>query len=67
MSNHTTHLMADTANGVQVVDPVDFPDADWIGFNDFMSSLRGLDDGEQLFAIADPDQLETLSKDYSVN
>ena len=66
MKNYTTHLMADTANGVQVVDPIDHPEADWeLSVSDFTDKLDGLEDGEMAFFAADPDQLDGIKAAYA--
>lgn len=41
-----THLMATTANGVEVVNPFDYPEMELTNFRDFMSELPSLDDSE---------------------
>lgn len=42
-------LMADTANGVQLVDICDYPEAEMMNPADFLGSLKSLDDGETIF------------------
>jgi hypothetical protein len=62
------HLMADTANGIQVVDPVDYPDADWeLSLSDFHSALSRLEDGEQAFFAANPDEVAYLKGEYEIS
>lgn len=65
---YTTHLMADTANGIQKVDPVDFPEASWeLSLRDFKDAIRTLDDGGAVFYAATPDQTEELEAEYGVH
>jgi hypothetical protein len=66
MTTYITHVAADTANGVYKVDPVDYPDADWLPFEFFFTSLSDVEDGEVLYCAVDPDQLALLEGDYSV-
>jgi hypothetical protein len=65
MKTYITHVAANTVDGVFVIDPVDYPDAEFVGFNYFFSSLPDMQDGEQLFCAVDPDQLALLEGDYS--
>jgi hypothetical protein len=68
MSTYIKHLMADTENGIQVVDPVDYPDADWeLSLGDFQSALPRLEDGEQAFFAANPDQFAELQAEYGIS
>jgi hypothetical protein len=68
MSTYIKHLMADTANGIQVVDPVDYPDADWeLSLGDFQSALSRLEDGEQAFFAANPDEVAYLEGEYEIS
>ena len=62
-----TALMATTANGVEIVDSVDHHEADWLQFADFVESLRDLDDGECVYMLADPDEVEQIRKEYGIN
>lgn len=61
-----TYLMADTASGVQVIDLIDFPDAEILGFGTFRESLKSLDDGEVIFTSADPEQLSAIEAEYGI-
>lgn len=66
-TNYTTHLVADTANGVQKADPIDYPEADWeLSLEDFLNRLKSLDEGEQAFFAADPEQLEIIENEYGI-
>lgn len=42
-------LLADTANGVQVVDIVDYPEAELLNAHEFVMQLSDLKDGEEVF------------------
>ena len=61
-----THLMATTANGVEVVNPFDYPDMELMNFGDFMNDLSSLSDDEVIFTAVDPDELEEVKSGYSV-
>ena len=61
-----THLMATTANGVEVVNPFDCPDMELMSFRDFMNELSSLSDDEVIFTAADPDELEEVKSEYGV-
>ena len=68
MSTYIKHLLADTATGIQVVDPVDYPDADWeLSLCDFRSVLSTLEDGEQAFFAANPDEVAELEAEYGIS
>lgn len=45
-------LMADTANGVQIVDICDYPEADMLSGRDFLNSLSTLEDGKKYSATS---------------
>ena len=66
MSNFTTYLMATTANGVEEIDMVDYPDAEWLSFGDFMDAISDLGDYEVVFCAVDPEQLEQVESEYGV-
>lgn len=66
----TIHLMADTANGVQKIDPIDFPDADWeLNSWDAIKMLRSVEDGEELFFFVTEGSPEhkKLLEEYGIN
>lgn len=75
MNLYITHLRADTVLGVHVVDPVDYPDAEWhYCVQDFLDSLKTLDDSalylataKQLFFSANPDDLGKIEAEYGVH
>lgn len=48
---YITHLSADTIHGICKVDPIDYPEADWIKYLDFKNSLNCLDDGGLCFVL----------------
>ena len=61
-----THLMATTANGVEVVNPFDYPDMELENFRDFMNDLSSLSDDEVIFTAVDPDEFEEVKSEYGV-
>ena len=61
-----THLMATTANGVEVVNPFDYPDMELMSFRDFMNELLSLSDDEVIFTAVDPEELEEIKSEYTV-
>ena len=67
-AQYITHLMATTANGIEVVtDLLDYPEMELMSFRDFESELSSLSDGEVIFTAVEPDELEELKQNYSVN
>lgn len=65
-AQYVTHLMATTANGVEVINPFDYPEMELTNFRDFMSELQSLNDDEVIFAAVDPDELEEVKSEYGV-
>ena len=61
-----THLMATTANGVEVINPFDYPDMELMNFRDFMSELSYLSDDEVIFTAVDPEELEEVKSEYGI-
>ena len=61
-----THLMATTANGVEVINPFDYPDMELMNFRDFMNELSSLYDDEVIFTAVDPEELDEIKCEYSV-
>ena len=61
-----THLMATTANGVEVVNPFDYPEMELMNFRDFMNELSSLYDDEVIFTAVEPDELEEVKSEYGV-
>lgn len=62
-----TNLMATTARGVEEFDIVDYPEAEFISFRDFMDQLPNLDDDEVIYTQPNPDQLEEVEQEYGIN
>ena len=62
-----THLMATTANGVEVINPFDYPEMELTSFRDFMNELPSLGDDEVIFTAVDPDELEEVKSEYAVD
>lgn len=62
----TKWLAANTQNGIYEIDPVDFPEVEYLSFSDFVDSLKYLQDGEEVYMIANPDELEILEEEYGV-
>jgi hypothetical protein len=64
------YLVADTANGVQKIDPFDFPDAHW-ELNPWhaIKMLKRLEDGEELFfhVTERSPEHEKLLEEYGIN
>jgi hypothetical protein len=66
MKTYITHIAANTSHGVFRIDPIDYPDAEWLSFEYFFSCLQDIEEGEILFCAVDPDQLSLLQGDYSM-
>ena len=64
-AQYVTHLMETTANGVEVVNPFDYPEMELTNFRDFMSELQSLDD-EVIFTAVNPGELEEVKNEYGV-
>ena len=64
---YITHITATVARGVEVVDPSDYAEYDLISFRDFMNELSSLSDDEIIYTAVDPEQMEELKQQYSVN
>lgn len=67
MHDKLIHVMADTANGIQVIDAADQPKVNWLAFDDFFEQLPTLQDDELLFCSVNVQQLEQLKNDYGVS
>ena len=65
-AEYVTHLMATTANGVEIVNPFDYPEMELTNFRDFMNELSSLADDEVIFTAVDPDELEEVKSGYGV-
>ena len=65
-AQYVTHLMATTANGVEIINPFDHPEMELTNFRDFMNGLQSLGDYEVIFTAVDPDELEEVKCEYSV-
>lgn len=61
------YLMADTATGVVEIDAADYPDVDYLKFEDFQDSLSTLEDGEVVFGMAAPEHFELLDEEYGIH
>jgi hypothetical protein len=59
-------LMADTVNGVAEIDMVDYPDANFLRFEDFRDSLADLEDGDVVFGTAGPEHFDALDEEYGI-
>lgn len=65
--SYVTHLKATVTSGIEVVDYIDYPDAEWeLCLEDFLSELPYAGKDDEMFFIATPDDLEVIKKDYSV-
>lgn len=68
-------LVADTANGVQKIDMVDFlsenPDQEFVQAKDFIDYLKDLEEGETVAALFDPlvhaEHLAIIEAEYGVH
>lgn len=63
------YLKADTANGVQRIDPIDYPEMEVSLFGDFMGELPSLGAGETIFTVVfpgSPDH-ERVQSEYGIN
>ena len=60
-------LMADTVNGVTEIEMVDYPEADFLRFEDFRDRLPELDDGEVVFGMAAAEHFDELKDEYGIN
>ena len=65
-AEYVTHLMATTSNGVEIVNPFDYPEMELTNFRDFMNELSSLADDEVIFTAADPEELEEIKSEYTV-
>ena len=65
-AEYVTHLMATTANGVEIVNPFDYPEMELTTLRDFMNELPTLSDDEVIFTAVDPEGLEEIKSEYSV-
>ena len=65
-AQYVTHLMATTANGVEIINPFDYPEMELTNFRYFMNELQSLGDYEVIFTAVDPDELEEVKGEYSV-
>ena len=65
-AEYVTHLMATTANGVEIVNPFDYPEMELTNFRDFMNELSSLADDEVIFTAVDPEELDEIKGEYSV-
>ena len=63
---YVTHLMATTVNGVEIVNPFDYPEMELTNFRDFMNELPTLSDDEVIFTAVDPEELEEIKSEYTV-
>ena len=52
-----------TADGVVEIDAVDYPDVDFLRFEDAISALE---DGDVVFGMAAPEHFERLAEDYGI-
>ena len=66
-AKYVTHLMANTANGVSIINPFDYPEMELTDFRDFIRELPRLSDDETIFTAVNPDELDELKQDYTVN
>lgn len=64
--NYTKALKANVAHGITVVDPTDYPEAEWLQYVDFCDSLEGLGKGEEVFMLADPEEYELLDEEWGI-
>jgi hypothetical protein len=60
--------LADTANGVQVVDIVDYPESELLNAHEFVMALSDLKDGEEVFCsvIEGGMEFEYIQNTYGV-
>ena len=65
-AEYVNHLMATTANGVEIVNPFDYPEMELTTLRDFMNELPTLSDDEVIFTAVDPEGLEEIKSEYSV-
>ena len=65
-AEYVTHLMATTENGVEIVNPFDYPEMELTNFRDFMNELPLLSDDEVIFTAVDPEELEEIKSEYTV-
>lgn len=65
-AEYVTHLMATTANGVEIVNPFDYPEMELTNFRDFMNELPTLSDDEVIFTAVDPEELDEIKGEYTV-
>ena len=66
MNTEIKHVMADTANGIQIIDYDFQPTVNWLIFDDFLSQLPTLQDDELLFSAVNAEQLAQLENEYGV-
>ena len=64
-AEYVTHLMATTSNGVEIVNPFDYPEMELTNFRDFMNELSSLADDEVIFTAVDPEELDEIKGEYS--
>lgn len=63
---HTYHLAANANEGVFVIDPVDYPNADYMQPFDFENYLHRLRYGVEIYTIMNSDEIEALSMEYGI-
>lgn len=62
-----TTLMADTANGIQVIKAEDHPKAWYMTFDDFIEALPRMKDGEVIYCNVNGIQKIILENDYKIS
>jgi hypothetical protein len=64
-------LVADTANGVQAVDIMDYPEAETMSANEFHGRLKDLGDGETIYCMIMPKgtdgKWEEIESEYGIH
>lgn len=64
--DYTKALKANVAHGITVVDPVDYPEAEWLQYADFRDSLGWLEEDEEVFMMADPTEYELIDEEWGI-
>ena len=64
--NYTKALKATVAQGVHVIDAIDYPEAEWLQYADFRDSLGWLEDEEEVFMMADPEEYVLIDEEWGI-